>query len=430
MARLHPLPSESPAMDVRRRRRAPWRLWLACTAGVALIAALAVAWPALTRGGEAGPVVDRSTIVTDVARVGTIERSIAAAGVLASETARVVSSAQSGVVTAVLVKPGAEVNAGDPIVRLDNPDLDAQVLTAKSALRVAQAQLASAREQARSSALVRQSNVAGAQAQMREDETNARALESLHRDGLVPDVQYRIAKIKAEQSRQQVAIGRSQIGVDRADQLAKVAAAQAQVEQASAQLANHEAQVGALVVTAGGPGVVQSVKVDPGAHVDIGSEVARIADQRALKAVLQVPESQVHDVFAGMQARVDTGNGTATGRVVQIAPSAVNGSVAVDVAFTRQLPPGARPDLNVDATIELERIPKAVSIARPAGAADDTTITVFRLVRDGSRAVPVRVRLGRGSLERVQVVSGLSRGDAVIVSDTSAYGGQPVLRLR
>lgn len=417
-------------MDVQRRRGAPWRLWLACAAGAALIAALAVSWPALVRGSDTTMVIDRSTVVTDTVRVGAIERSITAAGVLASQTARVVSSSQSGAVTAVLVKPGAEVGAGDTIVRLDNPDLDAQVVTAKSAVRVAQAQLASAREQARASALVRQSTVAGAQAQMREDETNAQAIESLHRDGLVPDVQYRIAKIKAEQSRQQVEIGRSQIDVDRADQLAKIAAAQAQVDQASAQVANHEAQVAALVVAAGGPGVVQSVKVDPGAHVDVGSEVARVADQRALKAVLQVPESQVHDVFSGMRARVDTGNGAAIGRVVQIAPSAVNGSVAVDVAFNRQLPPGARPDLNVDATIELERIPKALSISRPAGAADNTTITLFRVSRDGSRAVPVRVRLGRGSTDRVQAMSGLSRGDTVIVSDTSAYGGQPVLRLR
>lgn len=417
------------SMDVARPARAPWRVRITLAAAIALIVALAVAWNAVSKNSTAGIRVDRTTFVTAVARLGTIDRSIVASGVLVSESVRIVAASEPGIVTAVPVKPGTIVNAGDVIAKLDNPDIEAAVIDAQSALAVAQAQLMSAREQSRASALAQQSLLASAQAHVQEDETDVQSLDSLHRGGLIADSTYRIATIRAAQSQRQLEINRAQVGVDAVEQQAKIAAAQAQVDQSEAQLTAREAQVRALVVRAGAPGVVQSVNVDPGAHVDVGGELARVADQRALQAVLQVPESQVHAVLVGMHARIDTGNGIVIGRVARIAPSAQSGSVAADVNFNRSLPPGARPDLNVDGTIELERILHALSIARPADAADNTTITLFRITSDGSRATPVRVHLGRGSIDRVQVLSGLFPGDTVIVSDTSAYIGQPALRL-
>ncbi len=417
-------------MDVvREKKRSMPRGVLVALIVAALLAAVGVSAYSLSHAGPGGVAVDRATIVTDVATRGTLMRSIAAAGTLVSEEIRVVSVEQPGVVEQVFLKPGASVSPGAAIARLSNPDLEASVVAARSALQVAQAQLVSAQQEAKASSLTQQSTLAGAQAQMQEDVTNVSSLRDLHRSGWVADTTYRIAQIKAQQSQRQVEISRSQISVDSANQDAKVAQAQAQVDEAAATLQAKEAQVDALIVRARSGGVVQSVAIDPGAQVSAGTELARIADQRSLKAVLQVPEGQVHDIAIGMPARIDTGNGTVDGRVARIAPAAQNGSVAVDVVFSRTLPAGSRPDLNVDGTIDLERIANAVSIARPAGAADNTTVGLYRILPDRVHAQLVDVRLGRGSADRVQVLSGVNPGDTVIVSDTSAYGGQPVLRL-
>lgn len=218
--------------------------------------------------------------------------------------------------------------------------------------------------------------------------------------------------------------------VAQADGQAKVAAAQAQVDEARTQLAAAQANADALTVRASTSGIVQDVNVDPGTSLAPRAEIARIADTRHLKAVLQVAETDVHAVVPGMRAGIDGGDGSVAGRVSRIAPAAQNGTVAVDVVFEGALPGGSRPDASVTGTIVLARLPNAVSIARPAGAADGSTIDLFKVTRGGDGAVRVRVRLGQGSSDRVQVLSGLSPGDTVIVSDTSNYADQPVLRLK
>jgi HlyD family secretion protein len=417
-------------MDViRPRRAAPPRVLIVIAAGVVLAVATAASLFSLSHGSTSGPSVDRSTVVTDVAREGTLQRSISASGMLAAENIRIVAAIQAGVVESVFVKPGTEVEAGSPIAQLSNPDLEADVVTARSAVDVARAQMVSVQQQAKASALSTQSSLISARAQAQEDSTNLQSLRYLHSGGYIADQTFRIADIKANQSSTQLGVARAQIAVDAAEQQAKIAQARSQFDQAQAQLQAKEAELAALVVRARSAGVVQSVAVDPGARVEAGAELARVADQRDLKAVLDVPEGQVHSVNIGVPVRIDSGNGLATGRVARIAPAAQNGSVAVDVIFAQALPPGARPDLNVDGTIDLETLRHVLSIARPAGASDDTTVGLYRIDRGSNVARLVNVRLGRGSTDRVQVLSGLEPGDAVIVSDTSAYGGAPALRL-
>jgi multidrug efflux pump subunit AcrA (membrane-fusion protein) len=417
-------------MDVVRERKRGIPKYAYTLVGVLVLAGL-VAWAltSLTRT-HAGTVVDKSTLVTDMARRGTLVRSVSAQGAFAPERVRVASATQAGVVNQIFVKAGSRVGPGTIIAQMENPALDAQVTDARSAVQVAQANLASARQQAQAAVLTQQTAVSDAQAQMEANVLQARSLNELHRKGLVADMQYQQAVIQAKKSTNDVRASRAQVGVTAADTQAKVAAAQAQLDQAQAQLIADEAQVNALTVRAATSGIVQSVDVDPGMSVAQNTTIARIADTRDLKAVLQVAESDVHAVVPGMSVRIDTGNGIVTGRVARIAPSAQNGTVAVDVTFARSLPPGARPDANVDGTIEIATIPDAISIARPAGASDGSTIDVFKIVDGGTRAVRVRVRLGQGSNDRVQVVSGLAPGDTVIVSDMSTYQDATELRLQ
>jgi HlyD family secretion protein len=397
-------------------------------AAVLLAIAASAALYSLTRAGG-GIAVDRASVITDVAKFGTLQRSISASGALAPQEIHIVAAVQPGVVESVFVKPGAFVTTQSPIARLSNPDLDAAVVSARSAVDVARADLASARQEAKAAALAQRSAYTSAQAQEEMDITNVSGDAELHREGYIADATYHIAVIKAAQSKAQLGVAHAQIGVDAAEQNSKVAAAQAELDQAEAELSAKEAEVAMLIVRAHSGGVVQSVAVDPGARVDTGTELARVADLHALKAVLQVPEGQVQAANIGMPARIDTGNGAVVGHVARIAPSAQDGSVAVDVNFNGALPPGARPDLNVDGAIELQTLRSVLSIARPAGAPDNTSIGLYRLLPGGTQARFTQVRLGVGSADRIEVLSGLSPGDTVIVSDTSAYGGAPLLRL-
>lgn len=384
----------------------------------------------LSREGTAPGVVDRSALVTDVVRLGTLQRSVSGSGALASESVRVVAATQAGIVEAVFVKPGAIVRDGDAIARLSNPDLDAEVVGASSALEVARAQLATSEQEAKADTLSVRSAYENAQGQAQVDSATIDSTRLLHANGYVADVTYRVAAIKADQSQQQMKIARAQVDVAVSEDYSKIEAARAQVDEAAAVLRAKQAEVEALMVRARSAGVVQTVDIDPGARIEAGVELARVADQRDLKAVLQIPEGEVHDVLPGMVASIDTGNGTVEGRVARIAPAAENGNVAVDVSFDRALPAGSRPDLTVEGKIYLQELRDVLSIARPAGAADDSAATLYRIDARTSLASLVHVTLGRGSADRMQVLSGLSAGDLVIVSDMSAQAGAPTLRIR
>lgn len=401
--------------------------------GIAAIAfaAVSVAWAlgSLTHG-HAGVVVDKSTVVTDVAIRGTLVRSVSAQGAFAPERVRVVPATQPGVVNAIFVKPGNIVRPGTVIAQMQNPAVQAANENAESALQVARANLTDARQQVRASVIGQQSSLDDARAQEQSDSLQAASYKPLYERGLLANLQYQQARIQARKSTDQVRSRAAQLGVVQADGNAKIAAAQAQVEQAAAQVDAARSSVDALTVRAGVSGIVQSVDVDPGTSVAPNTEIARIAGMRDLKAVLEVAEADVHFVEPGMQANIDTGNGIVQGRVSRIAPMAQNGTVSVDVTFPRAVPAGARPDESVNGTIVIARIRDAISIARPAGAADGDTLELFKVVDGATRAVRIRARLGQGSSDRVQVLSGVARGDTVIVSDTSNYSDQSELRLR
>jgi HlyD family secretion protein len=418
------------SMDVARAKsdRIPRGVAVAL-GGVVLAIGVVVALISLTHTGG-GVAVDRASVVTDTVKLGTLSRSISASGALAPQEVHIVAAVQPGTVESIFAKPGAYVTAQTPIANLSNPDLDAATVAARSSVDVAEADLISAEQQAKAAALVQRSAYTSAQAQAEMDQTNLSVDEQLHRQGYIADYTYRIGLIKATQSKAQFVLAHSQIGVDAAEQNAKIAAAQAELAQAQAQLQAKEAEIDSLVVRARTAGIVQSVAVDPGARVDAGTELARVADQHDLKAVLQVPEGQVHSVNIGMPALINTGNGTVTGHVARIAPSAEDGSVAVDVSFAEALPAGARPDLNVDGTIELQTLREVLSIARPTEAADNATVSLYKVDPRTSLARRVQVRLGVGSTDRIEVLTGLTAGEEVIVSDTSAYGDAPLLRLQ
>jgi HlyD family secretion protein len=419
-------------MDVVRIR--PRRSHLGRIVATVVAVAVAVVVGALTlpplvaHRSTNEPAIASDSLVIDTVRRATLERSITSAGTLVPDRVRVVATVADGIVTDVLVRAGAHVAASTVIARLDNPDLAVAAIDATAQLAAARADVRSAREEAAAARLDRDAALRSASAEDARAAVEARSDTDLHAQGLIGDLQYRSAIIKSSEDRDLLAIAHSKISVGEADADAKVAAAQARVDQLSAERDAREAQRATLVVSAGAAGIVQSVAIDPGQRVTSGTELARIADERDLKAVLQVSESDVRGVVPGLPVRVTSSDSsTSTGHVSRIAPAAQNGTVAVDVALDR-LPIGARPDQNLDGTIVLDRIAHALSLARPANVTDPSHVALYRLDRDGTHAYRTDVVLGSGSDERVRVFAGLAAGDRVIVSDTSAFTA-PTLRI-
>jgi HlyD family secretion protein len=368
------------------------------------------------------PSVERAAIVTDAVRRGTLVRSVGAPGSFVPARIAIVAAPSDGLIATVLVRPGTHVNGGTPIAELRNPDLEADLADLDAQIAAANAQARAVAQEARAAMLQHQSALRGARADREEAATQLSTNTALHDQGLIGDLQYRVARIRASSSGDRERIEASSVSTAIADGVAKVAAQHAVVDGLIARRNAKRAQLAALAVLAGESGVVQTVTALVGARVSAGTELARIAGDQDLEAVLQVADTDARGVVPGLLVRLDTGTEHLAGTVSRIEPAAQNGTVPVHVALAHPSS-GARPQMHVEGAIELGRIANTISIARPAGAADDTAVDLYRLDLDGRGAQRVHVRLGRGPADRVQVRAGLAAGDVVIVSDVTPVAG-------
>jgi HlyD family secretion protein len=258
-----------------------------------------------------------------------------------------------------------------------------------------------------------------------ERETNDR----LAKNGLIAELDYKKSKIKEEESQKSDEIEQKRLAFARDSIEPQLAAKQAAVDQAN-QLAKLKLdQVEALHVKAGMSGVLQQLPVQIGQRLKIGDNLARVADPTKLKAQVKIAETQAKDIQVGQKAMIDTRNGTANGHVTRVDPAVEQGTVTVDVGFDEPLPKGARPDLSVDGTIELEHLDDVVYVGRPAFGQENNTVGMFKLVKGSSEAVRTPVKLGKSSVNTIEILSGLQPEDQVILSDTSAWDAHERIRL-
>ncbi|MDQ2865762.1 MAG: HlyD family efflux transporter periplasmic adaptor subunit [Candidatus Eremiobacteraeota bacterium] len=416
-------------MDVPRAPQ-PRNLRLAITIGFVVVAVLLLIFalpPIVSR--NSGTVVDKGGLITDTARIGTIERTVDGSGTFVPEHIRIASATQPGVVDSIFVKAGSRVARGTVIAQLDNPELQAAVANASSAVAVSSANLVDARQQASASIVASQSALNDARAVATSDAIQAKAFATMLKKGLVPDLTYRQAQIEADKSANDLASKVAELRLERADADAKIASSQAQLQRAEGDLEQARSAVGALTVRSAADGIIQAVDVDPGSSVPQNTAIVKIADPNDLKVVLSVAEADAATVAPLMTARIDTGSGTLQGFVTRIAPSAQNGTVAIDIGFRDPRSLKQRLDASVSGRIVVSQIRNALSITRPANAVNLTTIDLFKVIDGGARAERVHVSLGRGASDRVEVLSGLMAGDTVIVSDMSNYLDRAMLRL-
>lgn len=414
-------------MDVPRPKKSKRAKWILGGAGLAVLMAATVA---LARLEPAAPGVERATVWTDTVRRGDMLRQVRGPGTLIAEDIRWVPAVVPGRVERKLVMPGTTVTAGTVLAELSNPDVERQALEARRQLAAAESDLATLRSNLESQRLTQEASVATVRNQLREAERQARAAEGLASKEMVSSGELERARDNAAELRVRLGVEERRLAFTTQSMRSQVTAQQSQLGILRTLIQFQQRQIDAMQVRAGSDGVLQELSVEPGQWVNSGTTLARVVQPGRLKAVLRIPETQAKDLVVGLPASVDTRNGIVRGRVVRIDPSVQNGSVAIDVTLEGPLPRGARPDLSVDGTVDIERLTNVMYVGRPAYGQAESTVSMFRLAPTGDEAQRTQVKLGRGSASTVEVVSGLKPGDVVILSDMSAYDGSERVRLR
>ena len=406
----------------RRRQR-----WLAGATAALTLVGITVA---LAHLRPAVPTVERSAVWTDTVRRGPMIREVRGMGTLVPEEIRWIAAGTDARVERIVVFPGASVEPDTLLLVLSNPELHQSVLDADAATTAARARLVNLRAQLEGVSLERQAAFARAQGDRDTADAQVEVNERLSKQGLIATVELRKSQIAARELTACCEIERQRVDFTRQSVEPQLAVARGELDQAQAQAALKHSQLDALQVRAGMAGVLQQIPVEVGQRIAAGTNVARVADPTRLKAQIKIPETQARDIQQGLPVSVDTRNGLAAGRVSRIDPAVQAGTVLVDVTFNGSaLPRGARPDLSVDGTVELERIDDTLVVNRPALGREDTSLRLFRVTPGGSGAERVPVTLGRGSVNVVEVRNGLRAGDTVIISDTSAFDTNDRLRL-
>ncbi|WP_091060690.1 efflux RND transporter periplasmic adaptor subunit [Opitutus sp. GAS368] len=384
---------------------------------------------ALSRLKPAAPTVERNLVWIDTVKRGPMVRQVRGLGTLVPEEIRWISARTQGRVDKIVLRPGAIVETGSLILELRNPDVVSAAANANSQLAAAEAQLANQRMQLESQLLAAEAEAARAKSNFETTKLRSDVQEQLFRDGLVSELDLKLAQATAADGAISNAIEQKRYVFAKDSIKPQLAVQEAEVERLRSLAQLRQEELDALQVRSPMAGVLSALPVEVGAQVQPGSNIARVADPSKLKAEIHIAETQARDIAIGQLAQVDTRNGIVEGKVARIDPAVQNGTVLVDVTIVNELPRGARPDLSVDGTIELERLNEVVYVGRPAFGQEKSTVGIFKLVEGSNDAVRTQVQLGRSSVNTIEIVGGLQPGDRVILSDMSPWDSNDRVRL-
>ena len=417
-------------MDIARpeaKRKKKIRRIIYIAAAVVLIPLVTYA---LSRLKPAAPTVDAGTIWPGTVDRGPIVIEVRGLGTLVPETIRLIPAATDGQVQQRYLLPGTPVKADTVILDLSNPQLQQEALDAEYQLKGAQATYLQTKAQLQNQLMDKRTQAASISSQYRTAEMVRQTKEQLGANGLAPELDVKTAQVQAEELKKENDLAVMEVSTFESSIEPQLAAQQSKVDQQRALYELKKSQVDQLHVRPGIDGVLQELDVEVGQKVTMGTVMARVAQPTHLKAQLKIAETQAKDVAIGQKASVDTHNGLIAGHVSRIDPAVTNGTVTVDVALDGALPSGARPDLSVEGTVEIQRLADVLFVARPVHGEANSTIGLFKIVDDGKEAVRVQVQLGRVSVNTVEILKGLNVGDKVILSDMSAYDNNDRVQLK
>lgn len=414
------VPREGVAAKKRKRR-----IIIIAASALGLI----LATIAISRLKPAVPSVDRSSVWIDTVKRGPMVRQVRGLGTLVPEEIRWIAANTEGRVEKIVVRPGAQVEADTVILELASPELEQTAHDAELQATAAEAELTSLRATLQRELLDQESTTARVHSEYEQAKMERQTNDQLAKNGLIAELAYKTSKVKEAELANRDDIEQKRLAFSRDSIEPQIASKQAAVDQAKQLATLKSNQVEALHVRAGMSGVLQQLPVQIGQRVKAGDNLARVADPTKLKAEVKIAETQAKDIQMDQKAVIDTRNGTVNGHVVRVDPAVEQGTVTVDVAFDGALPKGARPDLSVDGTIELERLDNVVYVGRPAFGQENNSVGMFKLINGSSEAIRTSVKLGKSSVNTIEILNGLQPGDQVILSDTSAWDAHERIRL-
>ncbi|WP_263418227.1 efflux RND transporter periplasmic adaptor subunit [Terriglobus albidus] len=418
-------------MDIQRpdiRLKKQRRQWI--LGGVLVLVLSVVGW-AVSRLKPAAPTVDRATVWTDTVKQGPLLRQVRGPGTLVprEDRIRLIPSETEATVVRIRVLPGAKVEPDTILMDLVDPTVQQELLDAELQWKAAQTDLMNVKAKLDSDLMTQKAAAATVSADYKQAKLQAQTDKSLFDLGVISGLTYSASKGKADELTTRDEIEKKRITVNEKAIETQIAVQQTKVDQARALLALKQRQQDALSVRAGISGVLVDLPHQVGEHVAPGTTLAKVVQPDQLKASLKIAETQARDIQIGQPAEIDTHNGVIPGKVMRIDPAVVNGTVTVDVELAGALPQGARPDLSVDGEIDLDRLSNVLFVGRPAFGNENSTISLFRLGPDGKTAVRVPVKVGKASVNAIQVIEGLQAGDTVILSDMSRWENTDRIRL-
>jgi HlyD family secretion protein len=382
----------------------------------------------LSRMKPAAPSVDGGTLWPDTVKRGEMLRQVRGLGTLVPEEVRFIPATSDGIIEERRVRAGDTVNANTVILVMSNPDVRQRATDAELSLKGAEADLANLRATLQNEILNQQTQQFSVESEYNKAKLEYEANKELSKDGLIADLILKKSEFTAKELASKNEMEKKKVEGNAKSAEARIGAQQARVDQLRVVYELRLKQLDELSVRAGVAGVVQQVPVEGGQRVAPGTILAKIAEPGRLRAELQIAETQVRDVAVGQIASIDTRGGIIPGQVIRIDPAAVNGTVKVDVQLNGEYPKGVRPDLSVDGTIDVERLRDVMYVGRPAYGQADATVGMFKWLPTGE-AVRVQVKLGRSSVNQIEIKEGLQVGDRVILSDMSAWDAYDRLRI-
>ena len=405
-------------MDIQREPKKKRAKYIA---GASAVAVVVVGTLLLGSLPQAAPSVDRTTLLIDSVQRGTMVRAVRAPGTLVPERVRLVSALTAGRVERLPVRPGATVTAGSSLLDMSNPDVQLEALEAGRQVTTAEAALVNLETSLATQRLTQRATIASAQAAASEAQRQSSMMSALGKKQLASTNDLAQATDRATEQTARLSAEQERLKVMDGAMARQISLQKSEVQRARSIAEFQQARVTSMHVNAPEEGVLQTLPLELGQWVVPGQVLATVAQPGRLKAVLRVPETQARDVVIGQSVEVDTRNGIAKGHVLRVDPSVQNGTVTVEVSLDGPLPRGARPDLSVDGTIEIERLPDVLHVGRPAYGQGESTVGLFKLDAEGKYATRVPVKLGRSSVNTIQVAQGLKVGDRVIISDMSQW---------
>lgn len=414
------IPRPSAARERRRRQM------VYAGVGIALIAAATMG---LSRLKPAAPIVERSTVWVDTVKRGSVLRQVRGLGTLVPVEIQWIPAVTEGRVDKILELPGTAVKPQSVLLELSNPQLQQEALDAEWKLKAAEADYKNLEVQLASQVLAQKSEVAKVWSEFSQAKRQAEIDTELQKLGVISQLTMKASSEKAQETATRNEIEQQRLVNSNQVLQAQLQAKQAGVEQSRALARLKQSQFAGLHVCAGIAGVLQEQTLKVGQWVTPGTTLAKVVQPQHLKAELKIAETQAKDIQLGLPAAVDTHNGVIPGHVTRIDPAVVNGTVTVDVALDGMLPQGARPDLSVDGTIDLERMANVLYVGRPAFGQEQSLVGMFKLELDEKMAARVQVKLGRSSVNTVEILQGLKEGDQVILSDMSRWDNFDRIRL-